>query len=157
MFKSIPKFSFLIWKSKMINIDLLYSKQNFNSIAFSQFSKGEIKVPRSEIKKMLDKSDNFIKKQIRSSGPGGQHVNKTESAVMLRDKKTNITVKVSNSRDSVINSGIAKKRLVDKLDNFYNGDESKEAKKIERIKKQKERAHRKSQAKHQVDKSPENK
>lgn len=132
-------------------------KINFNRIFFCKFSQGNINVPRSEIKKMLKDKDNILKKQIKSSGPGGQHVNKTESAIFLRDLTTNISVKVSNSRDSVVNSGIAKKRLLDKLDNYYNGQESKQSKKIDRLKKQKDRARRKSGLKHQqLDKKPEN-
>lgn len=131
----------------------LYNSRIFYNNLFSiisfPFSKGEIKVPRCELSKMVKEKENVLKKQVRSSGPGGQHVNKTESAVMLRDLKTNITVKVSNSRDSIINKGIAQKRLVDKLDSFYNGSESKIAKKIERAKKQKDRSRRRSETKHQ--------
>jgi protein subunit release factor B len=108
-----------------------------------------VQVARADLKKMVKDKDNVLKKKIRSSGPGGQHVNKTESAVMLKDLKTNIFVKVDNSRDSVINSGIAQKRLVDKLDLHYNGSESKISKKIEKLKKQKDRSRRKSDSKYQ--------
>ncbi len=102
-------------------------------------------IPRSELTKMVkDKNNPDIEKyQTTSRGPGGQHTNKTSSAVVLKDKKTNISVKAQNSRDSVVNSGIANKRLVDKLDLHYNGSESKIAKKIEKAKKQKDRQKRK--------------
>ena len=103
------------------------------------------------MKKNIEEKDNIIRKPIKSSGPGGQHVNKTQSAILLQDKKTNISVKVGNSRDSVVNSGIAKKRLIDKLDLHYNGAESKIAKKIEKIKKQKDRNRRKRENKHNLD------
>jgi protein subunit release factor B len=111
-------------------------------------------ISRKELKKMIGEKDNIIKKQIKSSGPGGQHVNKTQSAVLLQDKKTNISVKVGNSRDSIVNSGIAKKRLIDKLDLHYNGADSKIAKKIEKIKKQKDRNRRKRENNYNPDKDP---
>lgn len=135
---------------------------NFNDSKFSN-DKDKIKthksdndkysptISRKEIKKSIEEKDNIIRKPIKSSGPGGQHVNKTQSAILLQDKKTNISVKVGNSRDSVVNSGIAKKRLIDKLDLHYNGAESKIAKKIEKIKKQKDRNRRKRENKHNLD------
>lgn len=111
------------------------------------------KFTRNQITKMLDNKENIIKQQVKGGGPGGQHVNKTSSTVFLKDKQTNISVKVSNSRDSVVNSGIAKKRLIDKLDLHYNGEESKIAKKIEKIKKQKNRRKERSAAKHNSEKN----
>jgi protein subunit release factor B len=105
-------------------------------------------VPRNQIKKMLENKDNLLMQQTKSSGPGGQHVNKTNSAVLLKHTETNISVKVSNSRDSLVNYGKAKQRLADKLDQHFNGDESKLAKKFEKIHKQKDKSRRRSQLKH---------
>jgi protein subunit release factor B len=130
-----------------------YNTTNFN---FSENKIGNVSVPRSELKKMVKDKNNVVKTQITSSGPGGQHTNKTASAVLLKDSKTNIFVKVQNSRDSVVNSGIANKRLVDKLDLHYNGTESKISKKIEKIKKQKDRQRRKSEPKYQSETSTSN-
>jgi protein subunit release factor B len=104
-------------------------------------------ISRRDIKLMLDNKSNIELKKVKSSGPGGQHVNKTQSAVMMREKNTNIYVKVGNSRDSIVNAGIAKKRLLDKLDQYYNGDDSKIEKKYEKIRKQKDRQRRKSELK----------
>jgi protein subunit release factor B len=105
-------------------------------------------IPRNQIKKMLDDKDSILKRQTTSTGPGGQHVNKTCSAVILKHLETNISVKASNSRDSLVNYGKAKQRLVDKLDQHFNGNESKIAKKIEKISKQKDKARKRSQLKH---------
>ena len=123
---------------------LMFYKYHFLNFTKNVDSNSEStqKISRGELRRLLDKKENVIKKQIKSTGPGGQHTNKTQSCVMLREKETNITVKVNNSRDSVVNSGIAKKRLLDKLDFHYNGAESKIAKKIEKIKKQKDRQKR---------------
>ena len=75
-------------------------------------------------------------------------MNKTNSCVFLKDLNTDISVKVSNSRYSEVNNGIAKKRLIDKIDLEINGKESKLGQKIEKSKKQKNRNYRRSKEKH---------
>jgi protein subunit release factor B len=47
----------------------------------------------------------------RSSGPGGQHVNKVSSAVTLRHRPTNMSVTVEDSRSQAANRKIARTRL----------------------------------------------
>jgi protein subunit release factor B len=137
-----------------LNKLMFYTQLRYFSNNFNNNKKDSSLNKENNLTKMIEDKDNVIRKPIKSSGPGGQHVNKTQSAIFLQDKKTDISVKVGNSRDSVVNSGIAKKRLIDKLDFHYNGAESKLAKKIEKIKKQKERNRRKSENKHNLDKDP---
>ena len=108
----------------------------------------DVKVPRSKILENLKDKENVLRKQVKASGPGGQHVNKTNSCVYLKDLETNIAVKVSNSRYSEVNNGIARKRLVDKIDLELNGKNSKICKKNEKAKKQKNRNSRRSQEKY---------
>src|SRR5947208_17062737 len=47
----------------------------------------------------------------RSSGPGGQHVNKVSSAVMLRHRPSGVSVTVQDSRSQATNRRIARERL----------------------------------------------
>ncbi len=166
MIKNKYLFSF-IYNQSLNNLKFNnYLNKNFTNSIFSNNNntrknqksndENQIMISRKEIRQMLEDKDNIIKKPIKSSGPGGQHVNKTQSAILLQDKKTNISVKVGNSRDSVVNAGMAKKRLIDKLDLHYNGAESKIAKKIEKVKKQKDRNRRKRENKHNLDKNNRN-
>jgi len=51
----------------------------------------------------------------RSSGPGGQNVNKVSTKVILRHLPTNITVTVQDSRSQAANRQLARERLMEAL------------------------------------------
>lgn len=52
---------------------------------------------------------------FKSSGPGGQHKNKTESAIRIKHLPTGIMVVAAESRSQIKNREVAWQRLIEKL------------------------------------------
>ena len=74
---------------------------------------------------------------VRSGGAGGQHVNKTSSCVMLRHIPSGVEVKCSESRSQTLNRFLAKRRLVEKIEEQVLHIQSSRQQKIEKLKRQK--------------------
>lgn len=79
---------------------------------------------------------------VRSSGPGGQHVNKSSTCVLLKHLPTGLSVKVQKSRRQGLNRFYARRQLCELIENERLGQASPQAKKIAKIRKQKDRRKR---------------
>lgn len=87
---------------------------------------------------------------VRSSGPGGQNVNKTASCVYLKHIRSGLEVKMQRERSQGLNRYYARKRLCELLEEEKTGGKSPAALKAEKIRKQKQRRKRRSKAKRQI-------
>ena len=84
-------------------------------------------------------NDNDIEESfVRGSGAGGQKVNKTSNCVALLHTPTGVRVDCQDTRSLQQNRKIARKRLKEKLDLFWNGSNSKQSmKQVQASKKKK--------------------
>ena len=84
---------------------------------------------------------------VRGSGPGGQHVNKTATCVMLVHRPTGTTVRCQQSRSQALNRFYARRILLDKIERRQLGEASAEQQRIEKIRRQKRKRSRRAKAK----------
>ena len=84
---------------------------------------------------------------IRSSGPGGQKVNKTSSCVQLLHVPTGLAVKCQQERSQALNRFLARRILLDRIERIQTGVVIAEKQRIEKLKRQKRRRSRRAQEK----------
>ena len=85
---------------------------------------------------------------LKGSGPGGQKINKTSSAVQLKHIPTGLVVKSQATRSRDQNRKIARRLLADRLEEIEKGNESRTALKAEEAKKKKASATKKTRRKY---------
>ena len=66
----------------------------------------------------------LIENFLRGSGPGGQKINKTSSAVQLKHIPTGIVVKYQDTRSRTVNRKMARKILQEKIEEMELGEDA---------------------------------
>lgn len=110
-------------------------------------SKSKIDELESRMKKVglceADIEEHFI----RSSGPGGQKVNKASTCVVLKHIPSGIEVKCQQERSQAQNRFLARRILVEKLEKRILGEKSADEQKKWKIRKQKKRRSKRAKEK----------
>ena len=96
--------------------------------------------------------NDFEESFVRSSGPGGQKVNKTSSCVYLVHIPTGLAVKCQRERSQSLNRYLARKLLLDKIERVQKGFIAKEKEKLEKIRRQKRKRSKRAKEKILADK-----
>jgi len=91
--------------------------------------------------------EEFRETFVRSSGPGGQKVNKTSSCVYLVHLPTGLSVKCQQERSQTLNRLFARRLLLDRIERLRTGLVAAQKMKAEKIRRQKRRRSRRAQEK----------
>ena len=133
-----------------------------NSIAFFGYSihiMSIFYVSEAKAKALVEKmealnirEEDIAETFIRSSGKGGQHVNKTSTCVYLKHLPTGIEVKCQQERSQSLNRYRARVVLAKKIEQLLKGRESEEIQRIEKIRRQKRKRSKRAKEKMLADK-----
>ena len=93
------------------------------------------------------KEADLEEKFIRSSGKGGQKVNKSSTCVYLKHKPTGIEVKCQKERSQGLNRFLARRILVNKIESIILGKKAEAERKIEKIRRQKRKRSKRAKEK----------
>ena len=81
---------------------------------------------------------------VKSGGHGGQNVNKLATCVMLVHRPTGLQVKCQSTRQQGLNRFIARRLLLDKIEELRTGRVAAEQARVEKIRRQKRKRSRRA-------------
>lgn len=89
----------------------------------------------------------IIERFVRSRGHGGQNVNKVATCVYLKHVPSGVEVKCQRERYQSLNRFLARRLLVEKIEQQVKGKESAEQQRIEKVRRQKRKRSRRAKEK----------
>lgn len=101
----------------------------------------------TRMKKLGVSEGDIEEKFIRSSGPGGQNVNKTSTCVFLTHIPSGISVKSRQTRSQALNRFLARRQLLDSIEKKQKGYVEAERKRVEKIRRQKRKRSKRAKEK----------
>ena len=116
-------------------------------MALNIVSPGKEKALAERMQTLGVREEDIEEQFVRSSGAGGQKVNKTSSCVVLHHRPTGIRVKCQQERSQALNRFLARRLLVDKIEAQIRGAVSAAEQEIARIRRQKRRRSRRAKEK----------
>lgn len=115
-------------------------------------SKAKEQALRIKMQKLGIREDDLEERFIRSSGRGGQKVNKASTCVYLKHRPSGIEVKCQQERSQALNRFLARRILANKIETRILGRLSEERRRIEKIRRQKRKRSKRAKEKMLKDK-----
>ncbi len=100
-----------------------------------------------QMKRLAVSEEDLRETFVRSSGPGGQNVNKVSSCVHLLHMPTGLFVKCQKERSQVMNRFLARRLLLERIERVQKGVLQAEQMRIEKIRRQKRRRSKRAKEK----------
>lgn len=116
---------------------------------FSQVSPSKVEALKKRIVALKIDLRDITESFVRGGGKGGQKINKTSNAVVLKYPAFDLVIKVQRERQRNINRFLALRELVDRIEMKVSPETSARLKQFTRLRKQKDRRLRRNRQQNQ--------